>query len=160
VGGGVDCASNGGVLADVAQQNQSGAEQGFGEDEEYGRGGGLADGAGREGAERPDRHRDDRDQCKAGAQAMGEFDNGRDARGSGDDGSVAERPIVSTPIAGFRCTHERAPQNHDDVESEDEPSVSGKSLHDATIIAHRVETQLGDAAKSARRGNLARFTVS
>lgn len=117
-----------GVPVDQLEENQGGAEGGFEEHQPERPGRGATHRVpGRTGAERGDREGDDADERQAARRAVGELDALLDTRRARHHLAVAERPVP--PAAGARAggADVGPPENHQEVEREDEPGVAGET---------------------------------
>ncbi len=128
MGGEIDDAAEGDVFGDVVEQDEAGAEEGFEQEEAEGPEGSAAeDVAGGKGAESPNDEQDDGGERGAAHDAVGEFDEGFDGGGAGDDDAVAERPVVAASGPGAGGADDGAPEDDEHVIEQDGEGVAAES---------------------------------
>ncbi len=81
------------------------------------------------GSKGPYCHYKYREKCDARGDAMRELDNRRYLFSMGNDRAVAQGPVIATAFAGPRGAHQRSPQDHQQIESENRPGELREAPH-------------------------------
>ena len=71
------------------------------------------------------------DQCEPAGQAVGEFDEGGSTFGSGDDFTVARRPVFSASGTASGCPDECPPEYDEEIPGQRDPGIAPEPTHDA-----------------------------